>query len=57
MIMERKQYAYVIVGHLHVDIDLVEVINVEENLFGEDVVTFNWGGLVRQSRIYIKNHE
>lgn len=57
MIMERKQYAYVIVGHLHVDIDLVEVINVEENVFGEDVVTFRWGGLVRQSRIYIKDHE
>jgi len=57
MIMERKQYAYVIVGYLHVDIDLVKVINIEENLFGEDVVTFEWDGMVRQSRIYTKDSE
>jgi hypothetical protein len=57
MIMERKQYAYVIVGYLHVDLDLVKVINIEENLFGEDVVTFEWDGMVRQSRIYIKENE
>ena len=57
MIMERKQYAYVIVGYLHVDLDLVKVINIEENLFGEDVVTFEWDGMVRQSRIYTRDSE
>ena len=57
MIMERKQYAYVIVGYLHIDLDLVKVINIEENLFGEDVVTFEWDGMVRQSRIYTKENE
>ena len=57
MIMERKQYAYVIVGYLHIDLDLVKVINIEENLFGEDVVTFEWDGMVRQSKIYIKENE
>jgi hypothetical protein len=57
MIMERKQKTYVLVGYLRVDMDLVEVINIEENLFGEDVVTFEWDGLVRQSRIYTKDSE
>ena len=57
MIMERKQKAYVLVGYLRVDMDLVEVINIEENLFGEDVVTFEWDGLVRQSKIYTKDSE
>ena len=55
--MERKQKAYVLVGYLRVDMDLVEVINISENLFGEDVVTFEWDGIVRQSRIYIKENE
>ena len=57
MIMERKQKAYVLVGYLRVDMDLVKVINIEENLFGEDVATFEWDGMVRQSRIYIKDSE
>ena len=57
MIMERKQKAYVLVGYLRVDMDLVKVINIEENLFGEDVATFEWDGMVRQSKIYTKENE
>ena len=57
MIMERKQKAYVLVGYLRVDIDLVRVIEINEDLFGEKVATFEWDGMVRQSRIYIKENE
>ena len=57
MIMQRKQMTYVLVGYLRVDMDLVKVIHIEENLFGEDIVTFEWDGMVRQSRIYIKDSE
>ena len=57
MIMERKQKAYVLVGYLRVDIDLVRVIEINEDLFGEKVATFEWDGMVRQSRIYIKDSE
>jgi len=57
MIMERKQKTYVLVGYLRVDMDLVKVINIEENLFGEDVATFEWDGMVRQSKIYTKENE
>jgi len=57
MIMERKQMTYVIVGYLRVDIDLVRLIEVNEDLFGEKVATFEWDGMVRQSRIYTKDSE
>ena len=57
MIMERKQMTYVIVGYLRVDIDLVRLIEVNEDLFGEKVATFEWDGMVRQSRIYTKENE
>ena len=55
MIMERKQMSYVIVGYLRVDIDLVRVIEINEDLFGKKVATFEWDGMVRQSRIYTKD--
>jgi hypothetical protein len=57
MIMERKQMTYVLVGYLRVDIDLVRVIEINEDLFGEKVATFEWDGMVRQSRIYTKDSE
>ena len=57
MIMERKQKAYVLVGYLRVDIDLVRVIEINEDLFGEKVATFEWDGMIRQSRIYTKDSE
>ena len=57
MIMQRKQMTYVLVGYLRVDIDLVRLIEVNEDLFGEKVATFEWDGMVRQSRIYTKDSE
>ena len=57
MIMQRKQMTYVLVGYLRVDIDLVRVIEINEDLFGKKVATFEWDGLVRQSRIYVKDSE
>ena len=57
MIMQRKQITYVLVGYLRVDINLVRLIEVNEDLFGEKVATFEWDGMVRQSRIYTKDSE
>ena len=44
MIMQRKQMTYVLVGYLRVDIDLVRVIEINEDLFGKKVATFEWTG-------------
>jgi len=54
MIMERKRLVYVIVGNLNIDVELVKVIDVEENQSGEDLMTFEWDGIIRQSLIYNK---
>lgn len=54
MIMERKRLVYVIVGNLNIDVELVNVIDVEENQSGEDLMTFEWDGIVRQSLVYTK---
>ena len=54
MIMERKRLVYVIVGNLNIDVELVKVIDIEENQSGEDVMTFEWDGIIRQSLVYTK---
>lgn len=50
--MKNKENAYVVIGNLHVSIDDVEVLNISEGLFGEDVVTFIYDGQKRESSIY-----
>ena len=50
--MKNKENAYVVIGNLHVSIDDVEVLNISESLFGEDVVTFIYDGQKRESSIY-----
>jgi len=50
--MKNKGNAYVVIGNLHVSIDDVEVLNISEGLFGEDVVTFIYEGQKRESSIY-----
>jgi len=52
MIMERKRLVYVIVGNIHIDVELVKVIDIEENQSGDDIMTFEWDGIIRQSLIY-----
>jgi hypothetical protein len=54
MIMLRKQITFVIVGNLNIDVELVKVIDIEENQSGDDVMTFEWDGIIRQSLIYTK---
>ena len=50
--MKNKGNAYVMIGNLHVALDDVEIINISEGLFGEDVVTFIYEGKQRTSSIY-----
>jgi hypothetical protein len=48
----NKENAYVMIGNLHVALDDVEILNISEGLFGEDVATFLYEGKQRTSSIY-----
>jgi hypothetical protein len=39
-----------------IPLDTVEFLNIEENIHGEDVVTFNHKGKTYQSKVIIKTY-